>query len=210
MLNFILIINIMTTKPIIAIDIDDVLADNALGFVQWSNSRFGTNLTPDDYQEHWAEMWKIDNDEVLKRSNEFHMSNHVSTYNTIPGAREALDKLKTRFTLILITSRRFIIKEITDEWINKNYNNIFSDCIFCGFYDGPISSGLKLTKAELARDIKADYLIDDQIKHIEAAASIGIKSLLFGDYSWNKKEKLGKNIVRVKDWGEILKYFGLN
>ena len=193
------------TKPVIAIDIDDVLADNALGFVQWSNARFGTRLTPDDYQEHWAEMWKVDNDELERRAHEFRYSDHVGAYNVIPGAKQALDILKTRFTLIIITSRVSTMQKLTKEWIDKNYEGIFSDCIFCGFYDKSISIGLKLTKAEFARNVNADYLIDDQIKHIEAAASIGIKSLLFGNYSWNKKEELGNNIVRVKDWGEVLK-----
>lgn len=200
----------MPQKPVIAIDIDDVLADNALGFVQWSNARFGTRLTPDDYQEHWAEMWKVDNDELERRIHEFRHSDHVGAYNVIPGAKQALDILKTRFTLILITSRVSTMQKLTKEWIDKNYTGIFSDCIFCGFYDKSISIGLKLTKAEFARNIKADYLIDDQIKHIEAAASIGIKSLLFGNYSWNKKEELGNNIARVKDWGEVMKYFNLN
>jgi Holliday junction DNA helicase RuvA len=40
----------MSPKPIIAIDIDDVLAENARGFVEWSNKRFGTSLTTDDGQ----------------------------------------------------------------------------------------------------------------------------------------------------------------
>jgi 5'(3')-deoxyribonucleotidase len=200
----------MNTKPIIAIDIDDVLAANAAGFVEWSNSKFGTHLTPNDYQEHWAEMWKIERAEAEKRAHEFHESDHVSTYKVIPNALEALERLKTRFTLILITSRRLSIEKLTREWIDKNYPDIFSDYIFCGFYDTRGASGLKLTKAELAKGIKADYLIDDQLKHIEAAAQVGIKGLLFGDYSWNKKDQLSANVTRVKDWSEILRYFNLN
>lgn len=46
----------------IAVDIDDVLADNAAGFVTFSNERWGTNLTPDDYGEHWVKVWQVDND----------------------------------------------------------------------------------------------------------------------------------------------------
>jgi 5'(3')-deoxyribonucleotidase len=199
----------MPPKPIIAIDIDDVLAENARGFVEWSNKRFGTSLTPDDYNEHWSEMWKIDNEELEKRAHEFRNSDHVSAYSVIPGAKQALEILKTKFTLILITSRVATMKNLTKEWIEKNYPNIFSDYVFCGFYDGPVSSGLKLTKAEFAKGIKADYLIDDQVKHVEACSNLGIKSLLFGNYSWNKDVKLNDNITRVNDWGEVLRYFNL-
>jgi len=39
-------------KPIIAVDIDDVLANLAQEIVDFSNKNWGTNLTIDDYNEH--------------------------------------------------------------------------------------------------------------------------------------------------------------
>ena len=48
----------------IAIDIDDVLAENAIGFVAFSNERWGTRLSVDDYSEHWSEMWRVDSEEA--------------------------------------------------------------------------------------------------------------------------------------------------
>lgn len=50
----------MKDKRTIGIDVDDVLSQSAVGFVAYSNQRWLTNLTPDDYDEHWAEMWKIE------------------------------------------------------------------------------------------------------------------------------------------------------
>lgn len=193
----------------IAIDIDDVLSSSAVGFVEWSNKKYGTHLKPEDYQEHWAEMWKIDLDETFKRAKEFHEDDIVGSYNLIDGALDVLKKLKDKYTLILITSRRMSIKPSTLGWINAHYPNIFEDCVFAGFFDAdkPDLNHLKMTKAELAKNLKADYLIDDQLKHIEAAAEIGIKGLLFGDYSWNQKDDLPKNVKRVKDWNEVLNYF---
>lgn len=199
----------MSPKPVIAIDIDDVLSSSAVGFVEWSNKKYGTHLKPEDYQEHWAEMWKIDLDETFKRAQEFHEDDIVGSYNLIDGALDVLKKLKDKYTLILITSRRMSIKPSTLGWINAHYPNIFEDCVFAGFFDAdkPDLNHLKMTKAELAKNLKADYLIDDQLKHIEATAEIGIKGLLFGDYSWNQKDDLPKNVKRVKDWNEILNYF---
>ncbi len=54
--------------PIIAIDIDDVLADYAAGFVKFSNARWGLNLTIADYDEHWGNVWGVDVDEVRRRA----------------------------------------------------------------------------------------------------------------------------------------------
>jgi hypothetical protein len=49
--------------------------------------------------------------------------------------------------------------------------------------------------------------IDDQPKHCVAAADIGIKALLFGEYSWNRTDTLPVGVARVKDWVAVLQYF---
>ncbi|MBA3733563.1 hypothetical protein H0W91_04310 [Patescibacteria group bacterium] len=196
-------------KQVIAIDIDDVLSSSATAFIEWSNVRFGTSLTHEDYHEHWAEMWKISLEEARKRSDEFHKSDVVSKHKLIDGAKEALEKLKNKFTLVLITSRRMSLEKMTIDWIRTHYQDTFNDCIFAGFYDSRDIGGLKMTKANIAKNIKADYLIDDQLKHIEAAAEVGIQGLLFGNYKWNQKDLLHENIVRVKDWKAVIKYFDL-
>ena len=77
-------------KPIIAIDIDDVIANNALGFVDYSNKKFGTHLTVDDYQDHWGEVWRTSHEETERRAVEYHESGHIATYSVIKGARETL------------------------------------------------------------------------------------------------------------------------
>ncbi len=197
----------MGTKPTIAIDIDDVLSSSAASFVEWSNSKYGTHLKPEDYQEHWAEMWKIELEEEKKRTEEFHLSDRVSVYEAMFDARKTLEKLKERFNLTILTSRRRVLEKLTQEWIEKHYPSIFDNCVYCGFYDTGDIGGLHLTKAELAQSLKVDYLIDDQLKHVSAAASVGIKGLLFGEYAWNKTDQLPDGVSRVKNWEEVLKYF---
>lgn len=195
------------SKPVIAIDIDDVIAANALGFVEYSNKKYGTHLTTDDYQEHWGEMWKTEHEETERRATEYHQSGHIATYGMIEGASDALKQLKKRFKLIVITTRRNSINKLTKEWIDRYYPNIFDDIIFSGFFDSPTKESINMTKGDLAKGVGADYLIDDQLKHVRSAAEIGIKGLLFGEYLWNKTDLLPENVVRVKSWNEILKYF---
>ncbi|MDB5258971.1 MAG: hypothetical protein JWO73_179 [Candidatus Taylorbacteria bacterium] len=196
----------MKSKPIIAIDIDDVIAANASAFVEYSNRKYGTNLTIDDYQEHWAEVWKVEHEEVKKRAIEYHESGHIATYSMIDGAYEALKQLKERFRLVAVTSRRNSINQLTKEWIQKYYPDIFDTIVFCGFFDSE-KSGLNLTKGDLVKNMAAEYFIDDQIKHVSAVAENGIKSLLFGDYFWNKTDNLPENVLRVKNWQEAADYF---
>lgn len=119
-------------KPIIAVDIDDVIAANAKGFVDWSNDRYGTNLTIDDYDDRWTLVWQVEHDEAEKRAIEYHASGHIGAYNNIDGAYEVLKKLSETFRLIVITARRNSINQLTYDWIEKYYPDIFENIIFAG------------------------------------------------------------------------------
>lgn len=197
----------LSSKRIIAVDVDDVIAANAIGFIEYSNKKYGTHLTVDDYQEHWGEIWKTDYEEAERRAIEYHESGHIATYGVIEGAYDVLKELKERFTLVILTTRRNSINQLTEEWINKYYPDIFDKLIFSGFFDSPTKKSLQMTKGELAKSIGANYLIDDQLKHVLSIAETGIKGLLFGEYSWNRIEGLPLGVVRVKNWEEIRRYF---
>lgn len=181
------------------VDIDDVISSSAPAFITYSNEKYGTNLTVDDYQERWADLWKVDNDEVIKRAHEYHASGHHASYEVIPGALDSLKELKKTFKLVVLTTRRNSINQLTKDWINKFYPDIFDDFVFTGFFDNPSTTNVHMTKAGLAEGIGAQYLIDDQLKHILASAEIGIKGLLFGDYFWNKADNLPANVTRVRN-----------
>jgi uncharacterized HAD superfamily protein len=196
-----------STRQIIAVDIDDVIAAHAPAFVEYSNKKYGTHLTLDDYQDHWGKVWKVDYSETENRAVEYHKSGFIATYGVEDGALDVLKKLKSKFRLIILSTRRQSINQLTYNWIDKYYPGIFDDIIFAGFFDNPTENSINMTKAELAKQIRADYLIDDQLKHCKAAADIDIKVLLFGDYPWNQDEELPSNIKRVKNWQEVLNYF---
>lgn len=200
----------MSSKPIIAVDIDEVLADGAEVFVQFSNEQWGTNLSVDDYQEHWAAMWQVDNVEVERRSEIWHQAGMLYGHGTKLDSERVLRSLKDRFELVITTSRRLSQKDGTLEWIAKNYSDIFSEVHFAGIFDGGLKD-LRVyehTKADLYREIGAAYTIDDQVKHCFAAAEDGVHALLFGDYNWNKVGgTLPANVVRCSDWAAVKSYF---
>ena len=194
-------------KPVIAVDIDDVIAENAPSFVAFSNERWGTHLTVDDFQDHWGEVWGLEHEETEKRYHEFHESGRIGTYEVIHGAQAVLQKLKERFTLIILTSRPESESQLTKEWVGTHYRDIFDGIIFSGFYERGMRDGVKMTKGQLAKDIGANYLIDDQLKHVLAASEHGIRGILFGEYAWNKADALPENVTRVTNWDEVLQYF---
>lgn len=191
------------TKLRIAIDIDDVLSANAEGFVRFSNERWGTNLTVEDYDEHWGELWKVEHDEVERRAVEFHTSGVVAHYRHDAWAKSVLQRLREHFDLVVVTSRRRLIVKETEAWLER----YFSEVHYAGMWDTLAGGRYTMTKAEMCREIGADYLVDDQLKHCLAAAEAGIPAVLFGDYTWNQAESLPERVTRCRDWGEVEAYF---
>lgn len=191
----------------IAVDIDDVLAANAASFVAFSNERWGTNLTVDDYDEHWSRMWDVSLAETERRSSEFHDSGVIGRYEHFDAAMPVLDILSQQYNLVIITARRKSVADETKRWIADKFPAIFSEVHFAGIWDNHTHQSHIQTKAELCVALGADYLIDDQLKHCIGAAEKGIQALLFGDYSWNQAEQLPAAIVRCHDWGAVKEYF---
>jgi 5'(3')-deoxyribonucleotidase len=200
----------MKNRLTIAVDIDDVLAANAEHFVAFSNKKWGTNLKPDDYSEHWAEIWKVDYEEESRRRDVIVKNKVFLKHRFFDDAKPALEELKKNFRLVVVSSRGPGVREDTIQWLNKEFEGIFDGIDFAPIWDSRelhTLEKLKFTKADLLQQIGADYLIDDQPKHCLAAADAGIKAVIFGDYKWNRDIKLRPNMIRAKTWSEVLEYF---
>lgn len=196
-------------KKVIAVDIDDVLAANAEGFTAYSNERYGTTLLPADYHEHWAELWKTDLAETERRSAELHDSGIIASYRHDDQALPVLTGLHQNYSLIIITSRRSSVEQLTRQWLTEHYGELFDDIKFARIFEGPFEPGVvSRTKADLFTSNQVSYAIDDQLKHCLAGAELGIETILFGDYPWNRTAaKLPKNVTRCKDWLAVKEFF---
>ena len=195
------------SKPIIAVDLDDVLADSAIDFVEYGNKKWGTNLTIESYDEDWSTMWQMDHQTLREMSNHWHTTGQNLKHRPKTDALDALTRLRDRFSLIILTSRRIESQKDTIEWINLHFKGVFDDIVFCGIWDKMHKHNNKITKAEMCLRIKAYYLIDDQPKHIIGCTSAGIKCIMFGNYPWNRDIALPDGAIRAVNWQEVLEYF---
>ncbi|MDB5163342.1 MAG: hypothetical protein JWO54_598 [Candidatus Saccharibacteria bacterium] len=194
----------------IAIDIDDVLADNATGFVNFSNKTWGTTLQPEDYHEHWMELWNVDLVEAERRAIILTNASIFKNYTHDEAALPVLKRLSADYDLCIVTSRREHTRDDTLAWIHQHYEGLFNDetIHYAGIWDKGITlSGLSLTKADVIAQLDADYLIDDQLKHCEGVAQTGRKALLFGNYKWNQVDELPSGVTRVNDWAAVEEHF---
>lgn len=196
-------------KKIIAVDIDDVLSLSAEGFAQFSNDRWGMQLTVDDYDEDFAKAWGVPLEQAKLMAESFLSSGIHAEYAHFEEAVPVLRKLGQKFHLIVVTSRRQRLKPETEAWIDRHYKNIFKDVVYAGFFDDAENAHKQLhqTKAQLCLDLQADFLIDDQPKHCLAAAECGMRALLFGNYPWNRHLENSRNLTVVSSWQAVEQYF---
>ena len=204
-----LIMKSKTAKPTIAVDIDDVLAAEKEAMRLFVNQRYGLDLKEADfnieapYWGYWEAAQGIDQKEGRKRYEAFLESGVKAKLNVLRGATDAIKKLEQDYELVIVTSRDDSLMDLTEHWLEDNFPSIFNGVEFVHVWTGD----KKANKATICKKIGAQYLIDDNLEHCEQAAEVGIKALLFGDYGWNRGEKLPKGGIRANDWQAVSNYF---
>jgi 5'(3')-deoxyribonucleotidase len=193
----------MNPRPIIAVDVDDVLAYHAEAFLEWSNNKYGTNLTIEDYTDHWSELWSITHEQSEERAIIFHKERQHRHFKPNEDALDVLLHLKKMYDLVIVTARRQEVVKDSKEWLKKYYPNIFTDVRFVPIWE----EDRKATKAAICNELGASFLIDDMPRHCNLAAEEGITALLFGNFRWNRHEKLSDGVIKVKNWAEIKQFF---
>jgi 5'(3')-deoxyribonucleotidase len=194
-------------KPVIAVDIDDVIADSTDSFRREANKRFGVELTKEHYQvegDYWGyyeRVWRshglgnqISHDDLGDE-----MVKDQSHVPLLAGASIALAELSGKFDIVLITSRDPKWEAATHKWLNEHFGDLFR-----GIYFAEKDSN-KRTKGEICVNLGAFWLIDDNPEHCQSALDKGVKSILFGQYGWHHSAPA--NMVRCKDWPAVLEYF---
>lgn len=173
------------SKPVVAVDIDEVLGYFVLQLCKFHNEAYNTQLTPEaftSYQFH--EVWGGTREESDAKMRLFFESKHFLEGDqgdgipVVDGAVEVLRKHKDKLELHVVTSRQNILKEMTEVWIAQHYSDIFAKLHFGNHHslEGEIRS-----KPDLCRDIDAVMIIDDNVRYALQCANAGIRTCLFGE-----------------------------
>lgn len=196
-------------KPIIAVDVDDVLVPTNEAIRVFVNENFGTNFSiedhnrPGEFRSYFESIWEVDDKEAELRYSSFIHSDALMRTEPLDGSIETIAYLKKNYDLVIISARHEDQVEMTHQWLLKHFPAVFSDIrIVSGWHHGH-----KVTKAEVCLEIGASYLIDDNVEHCTNAEHESIKSLLFGVYGWNKHDKDAEKLTKVKNWAEVKKFF---
>lgn len=198
------------SKPIIAIDIDDVIADSTDSLRLRANKKLGLNLDPEHYKvegEYWGyyeRVWQshgVSADISLKDFDQEMVEDqfHVPL---MPGASYAIGRLLEKYKIVLITARDFHWEKATREWLDSHFGKDVLELHIVGN-----RQSAKETKGEACIRLGANWLIDDNPAHCVSALKLGVKAILFGEYGWHYDAP--NDLKKCKTWQDVLEYFSV-
>ncbi|KAG7450155.1 uncharacterized protein BT62DRAFT_927464 [Guyanagaster necrorhizus] len=183
--------------PVIAVDLDDVLAQTNHVVAEWHNQVYGTrmDLSHFYYYYYWKNPFWGTPKQTFDKVKAFYQTPRIFQADPVPGAREGTLSLKDMgFKLIIVTARAPDTADESWMWVNKHFPGVFDSIICTGQFKDVHKTGhevvTKLSKAQVCADLNARILIDDSSENaLQCATAIPIATrvLLFGDYEWNKR-----------------------
>lgn len=198
------------SREVIAIDVDDVVADSTESLRLLVNKRTGSSLTkenyriPGEYSRYYERVW------------EKHGLSELISYETLgddmvydqahiplnEGAKEAISKLSQNYDLVIVTARDPAWKPATVRWLSAHFDSLFHKVIFTR---SDIENSPEKSKGEVCIEVGASWLIDDNVEHCQSALDVGIRAIIFGTYGWH--HDIPPSLVRCKNWLEVEKHF---
>jgi 5'(3')-deoxyribonucleotidase len=193
------------SKPVIAIDIDDVLAQTTVCLLADVSKLLGQEMRLGDITstDYWLE-YGIAEEEAIKLVHDYNLRGFPDLA-PVEGGIAAIERLSASFNLVLITSRDARVKDSTQRWITMHYPDVFSDVVFVG---NKFVSKTVASKADICKRLGAVAAIDDDLKYIAEYAQKGVRAILFGDYPWRDYDALLAGAIRCKSWADVEAHFG--
>ena len=201
----------VSKRLVVAIDCDDVLLPTSQAIVSNYNRRFGTSLTLEDmYRPATLERWGTDDDDIaIERVNEFLRSEEHARLVPDPEAIAAVRTLSGDHELHLITGRADFLKEATAQLLDVYFNGCFTSIEHTNYIVPSTSAAVRRSKGDVCANINATVLIDDHLVHGKDALRALDRVIVFGDYPWNRQDKLSEGMIRCGDWTAVVRELSL-
>lgn len=195
-------------KQVIAVDVDDVIADTTEALRHAVNKRTGATLRFEDYKvesDYWGyyeRVWQQHGLDLTLTDMEAEMVADQGKVPLLPGAAFALGELSKKYKIVLVTSRNPSWEKATQAWLKTHFSEHTLELYFAKSHE--TQTGEK-SKGEICLEVGASWLIDDNPHHCLSALESGVKAVLFGVHGW--QHDAPANLLRCKDWPAVLEYF---
>lgn len=189
----------MTDKIKIGVDIDEVVLEFFERYLILFNKKFNTNFKLNDITNyHFWEITGVPKQDCLDLAHEMHVSENQNNVSLVEGVEDAIFKLKKDYNVYFITSRPEKYRDV----MTKTLRTIFTNLKFKIFFSSGVW-GVAKTKGELCNELGITVMVEDNADYALTCAKAGVKTFLL-DKPWNQEYEPNKNLIKVKNWPEIL------
>jgi 5'(3')-deoxyribonucleotidase len=189
----------MVTKLKIGIDLDDVVFEFVKELINYYKEKTGNEILFENMNSYkFSEVIEMEHIQVEAMIKEMVENGKNLRMELCEFAKESILNLASKNELYFITSR--VYRENTLESLEKYFSNINYELFFSS---NPYVENEGKHKGEICLDLGIDYMIEDSPEHALNCANSGIKCFLI-EKPWNENSEEHENIIRVKDWKEIL------
>ena len=183
----------------IGIDIDDVLVHLVKHFYDFYNQKFKKDLNAENHFEYdFMGPFGISAEEAISLIKEFYFTEYFDNLDLIEASVDSIHELSKEHEIFFITSRHLDIKDKTENLLQKLFPTIKYTLIFSGEFWQEAKS-----KVEICEEVGVSIMIEDNESYALDCAKKGIKVFLL-DKPWNQNYEGHENIMRVKDWKQIM------
>ena len=174
-------------KPILGVDIDNVLAESDVRPRAMIREMFGIRLEERQMTQYEYMAYGVTEEQLIQVFRVFNVE-ACRTLKVVPGAKAAMQQLARRYEIALVTSRNPESKESTEYWLKAK---------------GLPYDQLHFNDDKHALGIPYHAFIEDRHEHAHLIAETGAAVYLL-TRPWNAHPLAHPNVRRVHSWGEIL------
>jgi len=171
----------------VAVDIDEVLAPFLRNLIKWRRPKLPI---PKKFPYVYRDIYGITEEESQKMVRDFYESEDFANLTPLPWSQEAMKRLKKRGNrLYIVTGRQEVVREKTEEWVQKNFPGIFTDVILTNSY-----TPQEVKKSDVCEILSIHKLIDDNLQACLDCIDQGMVATNFiGDpvYPWCQNNPIG-------------------
>ena len=126
-------------RPVVAVDLDEVLGAFVEALALWHNEKHATALTAADFHSYeFHKVWGGEAADSKQKVEAFLDTDHFLKLAPLADAATTLRSLLPYFRFRVVTSRQHVVADKTRAWLSQHFEGIFEDVVFGNAYgDGP-------------------------------------------------------------------------
>lgn len=177
----------------IAIDIDEVLCPFLDTMTRWKYPKF---RAPKKHPYHYGKLFGISKKESKKMVDHFYFTHDFAQMKPFPESQVHLRHMMGQgYELYAVTGRQRLATEVTEEWLQKYYPNVFRDVILTDSF-----TDYEIKKSQVCLKLGCSIIVDDSYTTCMDCLENGVHPIHFiGDPlypwcewgEWSEKDWLG-------------------